>query len=300
MSPGMLPNREQPVSNTRRLPLLGTLRRVDLASTPSHRGLARRRIGDRPDGIGTQPASSPRPDRTHVSLDRGPPPIRDDSRRSSTGLRGHRLKELTAIHHRSSTLARWGKITQEARSTIKRMCHSSSLRIDDVASHLKISRRNLQRALANASTDFSRELHEARMDRSAKLLAQHYSVSTSAHMSGYRSASHFSLVFRQHFDVTPQHFRRALKINRRLQWRTWNDEVNPVQPGCHEYFRRRRRWNEDQRTLHRLVKGMSAMTQSALSANLPPPRHVFKEFGAVASPTHEPYAHTRAAMEGAV
>jgi AraC-like DNA-binding protein len=178
------------------------------------------------------------------------------------------------LQHRRSTLESWTAIAAEAEEIIRRRSHDQALRIGEIAHALNVSRRKVQRALAAAGTDFTAELHRVRMETAARTLAHRYYVRVVHRRSGLKSPSHFSRAFRRYFGVTPQQFRRAARLNGRLQWRAWKDQIEPVKPGTPEYFRRRKRWSEDERALHRLVREMLPAGRAALHANAPPERPV--------------------------
>jgi glycine/D-amino acid oxidase-like deaminating enzyme len=119
------------------------------------------------------------------------------------------------------------------------------------------------------------------MRRAARLLSRGYRVTATAGLCGYQSASHFSVVFRQQYGVPPVVFKRAAKLDARLRWRDWKDEVEPVRPGSSEYFRRRRRRNEDVRRFQRLIRGMPALAHAALKEHAAPARPVLRVVPAV-------------------
>jgi AraC-like DNA-binding protein len=181
------------------------------------------------------------------------------------------------MQHRASTLREWAGIAQRTREIITDRCGDPNLHIDEVAQAVHVCRRKLQRALDSVGTDYSRELHAARMRRAVKLLGQNWTVAATARMCGLRSHSYFTSIFGQHYGVTPAQFRRAAKINGRLAWRAWKDRVDPVRPGSSEYYRRRRRWSDDNRVLRRLVRSMRPEARSALHEHTPEPWPVARE-----------------------
>ena len=181
---------------------------------------------------------------------------------------------VNRMSHRRSTLDRWSELAGQAQEIIRQQATSHDFHVADVAYALNVSVRQLQRALAEADTDFSRELIRARMGRGARELAQQAAVENAAYKSGFLSHSHFSLAFRRFFGVTPRQFRRAARLERHLEWRSWNDEVRPVDPGSSEYFKRAKRRRRDQAELRALIRKMLPSAQAALRANPPYKRPV--------------------------
>jgi AraC-like DNA-binding protein len=179
------------------------------------------------------------------------------------------------MRHRPSTLESWRLVAAEARGLIRLKCADPSLRIADIALTLNVSVSKLRRALGEAGTDFTRELVFARMDHAARLLARGYWSGVAGQQSGYRSLSHFSVAFRSHYGVTPQEFRRAVRLDGRLKWRARRNNVSPVGVNTREYDRRRRRWREDERALGILVRNMLPAGGAALRTHARPMRPVF-------------------------
>lgn len=179
------------------------------------------------------------------------------------------------MEHKPSTLEAWSALAAEAKILVEKRCNERDLRIDDIARALKSSPRRLQRAFDAEATDFTRELKEARMRRAVRILASDQEVTTAASSCGFGSPSHFCVAFKTYYQgTTPVQFKRASKLDRRLQWRAWKDEVDPVRPGSTEYFRRRKRWSADRLALERLVRTMAPVAQAALTETKPPPRPV--------------------------
>jgi transcriptional regulator GlxA family with amidase domain len=94
---------------------------------------------------------------------------------------------------------------------IARRYGDDDLSLATVAHEIATSRRQLQRAFAEAgSTSFSRELQRVRMARAAQLLVGgSLPVQDVAAAVGYRQAAQFAKVFRRHHGVRPSSFRRG-------------------------------------------------------------------------------------------
>jgi AraC-like DNA-binding protein len=176
---------------------------------------------------------------------------------------------------RSSTLREWADLASAACGYIAEHAARSTLSLADVAEAHNVSRRTLQRALASAATDYSRELRIARMDQSARFLSRTGgSVATAWERSGYRSHAHFTRTFEGYFGISPQRYRRIAMLEARLGWRDWKDRVSPVPPGSSEYFRRRKRRSENVRELQRLTRGLLPNARAALTFHTPRERVV--------------------------
>jgi len=111
---------------------------------------------------------------------------------------------------RASTAQRRRDLYRDALEVIRRRHGDPDLSLARVAHEIATSRRQLQRALAEAGgTTFSRELQRARMDRAARLLLSgELPVQVVAGAVGYRQAAQFAKVFRRHHGVSPSRFRR--------------------------------------------------------------------------------------------
>lgn len=85
--------------------------------------------------------------------------------------------------------------------------------LDDVARRVATSRRQLQRAFAEAGeTSFRAYLQRVRMDRAAELLrGGNVAVNTVASAVGYRQAAQFAKAFRRHHGAAPSSFRGTLE-----------------------------------------------------------------------------------------
>jgi AraC family transcriptional regulator, regulatory protein of adaptative response / methylphosphotriester-DNA alkyltransferase methyltransferase len=111
---------------------------------------------------------------------------------------------------RPSTVQRRGDLYREARAVIARRYGDDDLSLASVAHEIATSRRQLQRAFAEAGgTSFSRELQRVRMEHAAELLlGGSLPVQVVAGAVGYRQAAQFAKVFRRHQGVSPSAFRR--------------------------------------------------------------------------------------------
>jgi AraC family transcriptional regulator of adaptative response / methylphosphotriester-DNA alkyltransferase methyltransferase len=111
---------------------------------------------------------------------------------------------------RASTVQRRRDLHREALEVIGRRHGDPDLSLASVAHEIATSRRQLQRALAEAGgTSFSRELQRIRMERAAQLLlSEPLPVQVVAGAVGYRQAAQFAKVFRRHHGISPSMFLR--------------------------------------------------------------------------------------------
>ena len=111
---------------------------------------------------------------------------------------------------RTGTVQRRRALFEEAVEIIERE-YASDLELDTVARQLATSRRQLQRAFAEAgSTSFRTHLAEVRMRRALEMLREgSMSVREVAGRVGYRQAAQFAKVFRRHRGAPPSAFRRT-------------------------------------------------------------------------------------------
>ena len=107
---------------------------------------------------------------------------------------------------------------RDARAVIARRYGDEDLSLASVAHEIATSRRQLQRAFAEAGgTSFSRELQRIRMARAAQLLLDgSLAVQDVAAAVGYRQAAQFAKVFRRYHGDPPSSFRRSGKSARRV------------------------------------------------------------------------------------
>src|SRR5918998_1572706 len=111
---------------------------------------------------------------------------------------------------RAETVQRRLALVRDAREVIARRFDEPDLALASVAREIATSRRQLQRALAEAGTTFSRELQRIRMLRAAQLLSDGSApVHAVASAVGYRQAPQFAKVFRGHHGSAPSRFRRS-------------------------------------------------------------------------------------------
>lgn len=111
---------------------------------------------------------------------------------------------------RPATIQRRHELFTEA-ATIIEAEYESKLALDDVARRVATSRRQLQRAFAEAGvTSFRTYLQRVRMERAADLLrASGSPVNQVASAVGYRQPAQFAKAFRRHHGTPPSSFRDA-------------------------------------------------------------------------------------------
>lgn len=110
---------------------------------------------------------------------------------------------------RTSTVARRRALYEEAVEIIEQE-YASDLELDAVARRLATSRRQLQRAFAEAGrTSFRTRLAEIRMQKALDLLREGtMPVRDVATAVGYRQAAQFAKTFRRHHGRPPSSIRR--------------------------------------------------------------------------------------------
>src|SRR5918993_301719 len=115
------------------------------------------------------------------------------------------------VYVRATTVQRRRALFQEAREVLARRFGDPDLALATVAHEIATSRRQLQRAFAEAGgTSFSRELQRIRMARAAQLLLDgSLPVQDVAATVGYRQAAQFAQGFRRHHGGPPSSFRRG-------------------------------------------------------------------------------------------
>ncbi len=113
---------------------------------------------------------------------------------------------------RNTTVCRRSELYRDAIAVIERRYSDEDLSLHKVARTVATSRRQLQRAFAEAGeTSFRRELQRVRMARAAELLQSgSVSVQAVATAVGYRQAAQFAKAFRRHRGVSPSDFRSAV------------------------------------------------------------------------------------------
>jgi transcriptional regulator GlxA family with amidase domain len=109
---------------------------------------------------------------------------------------------------RPATVERRRVLFHEAVSIVDEEYHVK-LALDDVARRVATSRRQLQRAFAEAGeTSFRSYLQRVRMERAAEMLRQGGSpVNEVATAVGYRQPAQFAKAFRRHHGAPPSTFR---------------------------------------------------------------------------------------------
>jgi two-component system response regulator YesN len=110
---------------------------------------------------------------------------------------------------RTSTVSRRRALFEEAVEIIQQD-YASDLELDAVARRLATSRRQLQRAFAEAGqTSFRTRLAEVRMQKALELLREGtLPVRDVATSVGYRQAAQFAKTFRRHHGRPPSSVRR--------------------------------------------------------------------------------------------
>jgi two-component system response regulator YesN len=110
---------------------------------------------------------------------------------------------------RQSTVFRRSELYRDAIRVMELDYANEDLSLARVAHRIATSRRQLQRAFAEAGgTSFRRELQRIRMARAAELLREgEHSVGDVAGAVGYRQAAQFAKAFRRHHGAPPSSFR---------------------------------------------------------------------------------------------
>ena len=111
---------------------------------------------------------------------------------------------------RSGTVTRRRALFDEAAEIIERE-YAQQIELDDVARRLATSRRQLQRAFAEAgATSFRTHVAKVRMRRALELLREgNLPVREVANSVGYRQPAQFAKTFRRHHGAPPSSFRGA-------------------------------------------------------------------------------------------
>jgi AraC family transcriptional regulator, regulatory protein of adaptative response / methylphosphotriester-DNA alkyltransferase methyltransferase len=109
---------------------------------------------------------------------------------------------------RSGTVTRRRALFDEAAEIIERE-YAEQIELDDVARRLATSRRQLQRAFAEAgATSFRTHVAKVRMRRALELLREGtLPVRDVANSVGYRQPAQFAKTFRRHHGAPPSSFR---------------------------------------------------------------------------------------------
>ncbi len=108
----------------------------------------------------------------------------------------------------SAGAARRRAIFEEGVTAIEQRYDQDRLSVVDLAQTIFTSKRQLQRAFAEAGTSFQATLQAVRIERSAELLVESsLPVSAIAGLVGYRSPAQFAKAFRVHYQLTPTQLR---------------------------------------------------------------------------------------------
>ena len=100
---------------------------------------------------------------------------------------------------------------EEALSLIETSYHEDRLTVEDLGQKLFASRRQLQRAFAEAGTSVKERLHAVRMEHAARLLHQSsLPVADIAHSVGYRQPAQFAKAFRRYYRLSPSEWRHDI------------------------------------------------------------------------------------------
>jgi len=115
---------------------------------------------------------------------------------------------MSFLAKRESTIERRCTLFREAAAIIDREYHDE-LALDDVAYRIATSRRQLQRAFAEAGeTSFRTYLQSVRMREAASLLSDGMlPVNQVASAVGYRQPAQFAKAFRRHHGTSPSTYR---------------------------------------------------------------------------------------------
>ncbi len=116
-------------------------------------------------------------------------------------LEAHAQKALKILESRDLYSHRVGKI-------IWSMMQGQAPSVENVASELSMSARNLQLKLKNENTTFSRILNDIRKELAMSYLDDdHFSITEIAYLLGYSEVSVFYRAFKKWTDLTPVEFR---------------------------------------------------------------------------------------------
>lgn len=99
---------------------------------------------------------------------------------------------------------------EEAQWLIELHYDDDRLKVDDLSQKVFTSRRQLQRAFAEAGTSVQERLHTVRMERSAELLqGSSLTVAQVARSVGYRQPAQFAKAFRRYYQLSPSEWRNV-------------------------------------------------------------------------------------------
>jgi AraC-like DNA-binding protein len=115
---------------------------------------------------------------------------------------------------------------EEALSLIEVSYHDDRLTVDDLSDRIFSSRRQLQRAFAEAGTSVQECLHAVRMRRAAELLHESsLPVAEVAHSVGYRQPPQFAKAFRRQYALTPSQWRSLRSLEDQFEEREALEEL---------------------------------------------------------------------------
>ena len=117
---------------------------------------------------------------------------------------------MTTVGQANNTAGRRRRrgLFDEAVSLIERSYSNHRLTVDDLSGEIFCSRRQLQRAFAEAGTSVRERLHAVRMQRAAELLCHSsLSVARIARSVGYLQPPQFAQAFRRYYALTPSQWR---------------------------------------------------------------------------------------------
>ena len=127
---------------------------------------------------------------------------------SSNNMHAGQMPENIETQHLSDN------ISDIVHLQIEAMICEKKLHIDVVAESLSMTRRSLQRALAELGTSFSCELADIQSHEAIKRLQKtDQPVAEIAYDLGYNDASNFTRAFRTRNGVSPQEFRKDLNLH---------------------------------------------------------------------------------------
>jgi len=127
---------------------------------------------------------------------------------TSTNLHSGQVPESIETQHLSED------ISDIVHLQIEAMLCERKLHIDKVAESLSMTRRSLQRALAEQGTSYSCELADVQSHEAIKRLQKtDQPIAEIAYDLGYNDASNFTRAFRHMNGVSPQQFRKDLNLH---------------------------------------------------------------------------------------
>ena len=119
------------------------------------------------------------------------------------------LRIAVGLPQESRGAVRRREIFQEAVAAIEESYEHCSLTVAELARNIFTSKRQLQRAFAEAGTSFQETLHAVRMERAAQLLVESsLPVTAIAPRVGYRQPTQFAKAFKRYYELAPTQLRR--------------------------------------------------------------------------------------------